>query len=65
MTIDFTVSNHGSIALIRPQTDAARAWLRDNVEDAAQYLGASLAVEPRFLDGLLDGIANAGLEVTE
>lgn len=64
MITDVTVSNHGSIALVRPLTDAARDWLRDNVQDNAQYLGASLAVEPRYIDDLVAGMESAGLEVS-
>ncbi len=60
---DATVENHGSLCLVRPVTDAARDWIRDNVQEDAQYLGLALAVEPRYIGALVDGMTAAGLEV--
>jgi len=60
---DATVENHGSIALLRPHTRAARDWVRDNVEDTAHYFGAALAVEPRYVAGLVEGMTAAGLVI--
>jgi len=61
---DATVENHGSIALVRPHSRAARDWIRDNVEDTAHYFGAALAVEPRYVAGLVEGMTAAGLVIT-
>jgi hypothetical protein len=58
---DATVENHGSIVLVRPHTRAARDWIRDNVEDTAQYFGQALAIEPRYVAGLVEGMTAAGL----
>ena len=60
---DVMVEPHGSIVLVRPATDAGEAWLRENVQEDAQWWGAALVVEPRYLDNLLDGIRAAGLKV--
>lgn len=48
------VENHGSICLVRPCTDAAREWLVEHTD--GQWWGGALAVEPRYLDDLLDGL---------
>ncbi len=58
---DFNVSGGGSLYLIHPLSEAARDWLRDNVEDGAQYLGRALAVEHRYIAALVDGMLSAGL----
>lgn len=63
MATDATVENHGTLCLVRPMTEAARDWLRDNVQEGAQYLGRALAVEPRYIGELVDGMTAAGLDV--
>jgi hypothetical protein len=60
---DFTVTNHGSIILVKPLSEAAKAWLAENVSDEALWhFNGALAVEPRFIEDLLDGMLDAGLE---
>ena len=58
---DFAVYNHGSLHAIHPFSPAAKAWLRENIEDGAQYLGEALMVEPRYVDAIVDGMNAAGL----
>lgn len=60
---DATIRHCGSIVLIKLETEAARDWVRDNVPDDAPYLAASLAVEPRYVDALIDGMQGAGLVI--
>lgn len=60
---DATVEQHGSLALVRWHTDAARDWIRDNVQDNAQYFGGALVVEPRYVAQLVEGMITAGLVV--
>ena len=50
-----TVENHGSICLVRPATDAAREWLAEHTD--GQWFGDALAVEPRYVVDLLDGLS--------
>lgn len=63
MAVDISVENHGSICLVRTHTRAGRSWIKDNVQDDAQYLGDALAVEPRYLDNLVAGMRADGLVV--
>lgn len=60
---DATVEQHGSLILVREHTDAARDWIRDNVQDGALYLGGSLVVEPRYVEALVAGMIAAGLVI--
>ena len=60
---DATVENHSSIALVRLHTRAARDWVRDNVQDDASYFGGALAVEPRYIAPLVEGMIAAGLVI--
>lgn len=59
--VDFTIENHGSLFCIRPRNPEAVKWLRDTCPEDAQFLGNGMAVEPRYLDGVLNAIDEAGL----
>jgi hypothetical protein len=59
MDSDFVFSNHGSLWMCRPMNDDATAWLAEHTD--GQWLGDSLAVEPRYVEGLALGIAEAGM----
>jgi hypothetical protein len=59
---DFIVQDHGSVVLVHPQNQAAKDWIKENVDDP-QYFGEALVVEPRYLDNLTLGIVRDGLEL--
>ena len=54
-------SGEGSILLFRPLTDAAREWLKENVQGDAQWFGDALVVERRYAGDLAVGMLAAGL----
>ena len=61
---DVSVEHHGTIVLVRPISRDAHIWIRDNVEyEGWQMFGGALAVEPRTVDVLVDGMRLDGLEV--
>lgn len=60
---DVTVENHGSLVLVRPETDAATDWLNDNTDPEATWFAGALVVEPRYVEDLLLGMADEGLMV--
>ena len=51
-----------SVYLISPLTQECREWLKENVSEDAQYLGLSLAVEHRYLEGLIGGLQQQGFK---
>jgi len=55
----FTYENHGSIYLVRPLDKAAAQWLKDTAPSDAQFFGKALVVEPRYLENVLNAIAEA------
>jgi len=62
--IDVTVENHGTIVMVRPVSEAAQTWVKENVQlQGWQWLGGAFAVKPRRVEDLLDGMEAAGLEV--
>jgi hypothetical protein len=61
--VDFTVDwDGGSIVLVRPLSEAAEAWLAEHIADDAMWFGGALAVEPRYIEALIDGMVEDGLE---
>lgn len=67
VTPDFYVESHGSIFLLRPRNDAARSWIDDNLytdeDNRPQWFGDAVAIEHRYIDDIVIGINDAGLEV--
>lgn len=55
--LQLDITDHGTIALVRPMTAYAREWLVENVsqDEAHHWWGDSLVVEPRYLGPLLEG----------
>ena len=53
MKAHFEVANHGSIILVRPTTQVARKWLERHTDGI--WWGGALAVEPRYVEALLEG----------
>jgi hypothetical protein len=62
--VDLEIENHGSIALMRPHTEAAEEWIAETVDvpDWA-WMGGAVAVEPRYVEALAIGASDAGLRV--
>lgn len=60
--MDFTIHHHGSITMLATHTDAALDWVEENIElEDWQWQGNQFAVEPRYLDALIEGIEEDGL----
>jgi hypothetical protein len=63
--MSFSISDQGSIFLIRPLTEAARQWLDENVvSEPWQWVRGALCVETRFARDLVVEIEDAGFEIT-
>ncbi len=61
------IAHHGSIVLVSPELQDGEAerfwdWVDDNVPEYSVWCGA-LAVEPRYVDHLMIGLAEAGFEI--
>lgn len=60
---DFHLIDHGSIALLDPLSDDARAWCARHLPDDATRWGDAYAVERRYLHGVVEGIVGDGLVI--
>lgn len=62
---DVIVRNCGSIFQFIPITPAARTWIDENVQNEGwQWLGSALCVEHHYVLSLIDGLCDAGFEVS-
>lgn len=59
---DLLVLDHGSVVLIVPESAQGVDWLSDNVAEPL-WFGPGMAVEPRYVGGLLAGAVADGLAV--
>lgn len=64
---DILVANHGSIFILTALTEAGRAWFDEYIlvpGNEVQTWGAGgIVVEPRYVEAIIDGAVNDGLEV--
>ena len=60
---DFIYQHEGTIGLLYPVTDAARAWVDEHISDDAQWFGKGLVIEWRYVDPIIEGITRDGLGV--
>lgn len=63
MTTDFVLTDHGTIALLTPITDAAKQWSDEHLPEDRQMFGDSTVIEPRYVLDILHGINEAGLSL--
>lgn len=60
---DFTLNYQGTISLLRPVSEAAKEWVEDHLPSDRQYFGHAVVIEHRYVDDIINGIINDGLEV--
>lgn len=58
------LENHGSIWLLRPLDVKAQEWLRETAPDEAQFMGDAMAIERRYVQGVIDAFEADGGEVS-
>lgn len=63
MDSDFTIAGGGTLYILRPNTNEAKAWVEEHIPADAQRWSGGVAVEWRFIRDIIDGIQAAGLEV--
>ena len=56
MTQDFSVTDHGSIALLKLHSSEAREWVAENVEEGPVQWAGALVVEPRYVADIVDAL---------
>ena len=56
MTMHVALEHHGTITLVRPMTPEAKTWLKENTGPESTWWGGALAVEPRYVANLVEGL---------
>jgi hypothetical protein len=62
---DAEISNHGSIVILTPLTEPARAWISENLPGDVMRWAGGIVIEPRYIGPIVDGMIADGLEVSE
>ncbi len=63
-TNDIAFEDHGSLVLIRGLSKVGQTWLDNNVgDDETQHFGGAIVAEPRYVEAIAQGAADAGLAV--
>jgi len=64
VSADLFVENHGSIVLMRPQTEAGRAWIQEAISrEGYQPYWPTVLAEPRYVGDILEGAIGSGLDI--
>ena len=62
---DVEVRNSGSVIMVAPVTKAAKDWVAQHLSlEGWQWLGNAFAVDPHYINDLIDGMAGDGLHVS-
>lgn len=60
---DFRLHNSGSIILLTPLSAAADEWVEEHLPDDLLMFGASIAIEPRYIEPIIAGLIEDGLSI--
>lgn len=62
---DFSIRDEGSILLLTPHSEPARAWIHEYIgpDNGYQPYFPTIVIERRYVDAILDGIRESSLEV--
>lgn len=61
---DFSVQNHGTLVSLWALTEAAQSWVEEHLPADRLTRGKFVTVvEPRYIDNIIDGIRDDGLEI--
>lgn len=64
MEADFTITDHGSIVMVRPLTEAATEWVEENVGiEPWAWMGDAFACDHRMAGDLIAGIESEGFTI--
>ena len=62
---DIWILPQGTLTLVRPLTQRASEWIRQNLQDHSQWFGPALLIEHHYVAKLLNGMVADGLHVTQ
>ncbi len=62
-TLDFRFSDHGTICILFPASEAGIAWADLHLPDDALRWARGYVIEPRYVAPIIDGIIADGLSV--
>lgn len=61
---DFLFANHGSVCILTPVSEQAKEWADEHIDPDAQRWCGGVVIEPRYVQPILDGIMEEGMDVS-
>lgn len=61
--MDFTITGHGTVYLLRPESEAGEEWASEHLPEDAPAFSGAFAVEHRYIEDIAEGIQADGLAV--
>ena len=61
--MDLRFENHGSIILLRPESELGNDWVSEHIPEDAMMFGGAIVIEPRYADAIFAGATDDGLNV--
>jgi len=58
---DFTIDDHGSLVLLKPETQEAFSWIAENIGAPVIWFAGGIPLEPRIIPALLSDILDNDL----
>ncbi len=62
--MDLKIHNCGSIILVTPVSKTGTDWIDEHIPAGTRWGRCSVAVEPRYVDDIIEGATNDGLTVS-
>ena len=60
---DFTLIDHGSIAILKPESDDAKNWVDDYIDENAQWFANGIVIEHHYVHAIVEGIFETGMTI--
>lgn len=60
---DFTIENHGALFLVKPHTSRAKRHTEQFMPTDVQVFGGGYAVEPSYIQPIVDDILERGFSI--
>lgn len=62
---DFLLQDGGSIVLLYPQNNDAKAWIKHNLSLNDWQNPCRIAIEPRYIEDIVCGVRGDGLRIEQ
>lgn len=62
--IDFLVRDEGSIIILMPNSDEAKQWVTDHIDENATWFSRGVVIEHRYAQDIIDAILSTDMNIS-